>query len=205
MLYNKSYFALRNDRQTEYLEDKELNKRFADLISDVIDENNRFKNQSKLKKKIEEFLEEIVKSIEKHKILFKIQNFDVELEEITFWDCIIARYDKKVLIEWGFSPDKKDFFNFEDFENQNVIIVEEEGNKNSEIVKRARIKASRRLRALQSYLKVENIHDFQLFFENNFSVYDEEDDSFEDIENYILFEIEKLELNTKITKSNISN
>lgn len=164
-LYNKSYFELRDDKQTEYLEDRELNKRLSELVLDSIENKDEFKNQSELNNEIKGFLDEIIKSVEQYEILFRIQNLDAKLEEITFWDCKIAKYDKQALVEWGFRKEDYSFLIMKYFENQNVIVVKEEGNKVTEIVKRARIKANRRLRALQSYLKEGYIHDFQLLFE----------------------------------------
>ena len=89
----------------------------------------------------------------------------ITIKETTFWDCIIANYDRAQLIRWGFNLEKKHLIGIRRFENQSVIVIDERGNNLSEVVKRARIKATRRLRILQNYLKVEFIHDKQLFFE----------------------------------------
>lgn len=164
-LCSQSYFSLRDDTQTEYLKDKELNERLYDLVLEVIGDNAKFKKPTELTNKIEEFLGNIIKPLKEYEVLFKIQNMDAKFEELVFWDCKIARYDKTSLIGWGFQEEKRYLHGINDFENQNLILVKEKGNNTSEVFKRARIKASKRLRTLQTYLKEGYIEDYQLRFE----------------------------------------
>lgn len=164
-LYINSYLELRKDRQTEHLEGRKLNEQLSGLVLEVLGHKETFKNQATLNNRIKEFLEEIIRPEESYRILFKIHNLNAKIKETTFWDCIIANYDRAQLIRWGFNLEKKHLIGVEVFENQNVIVVDERGNNLSEVVKRARIKATRRLRILQNYLKIEFIHDKQLFFE----------------------------------------
>lgn len=162
---HKSYWELRKDKQTEHLEDRKLNEKFSGLVQEVIEDKEKFKNQFNLNNRIKEFLEEIIKPEENYQILFKVHNLNAKIDETKFWDCIIANYDREQLITWGFNHEKNHLIGSEVFENQNIIIVNEKGNNVAEIVKRARVKATRRLRVLQNYLKVEFIYDEQLFFE----------------------------------------
>jgi Apea-like HEPN len=164
-LYDKSFFELRKDKRTEYLDDRELNDRFWQLVSDVIEENVKFRKPLELKKKIEEFLNDLLKPIMKYKVLFKINNLDTKIEEIVFWDCTLAWYEKQNLFDWGFTEDRNICFDYKRFENCNLIIIDEEGNNTSEIVKRARIKANKKIRILQTYLKLDYTQDIQLLFE----------------------------------------
>jgi hypothetical protein len=164
-LYDKSFFELREDKKTEYLDDRELNNRFSQLVFDVIEKNNKFKTDSELKNKIKKFLNDLLKPIMKYKVLFKINNLDTKIEEIVFWDCTLAWYEKQNLFDWGFTEDRNICFDYKRFENCNLIIIDEEGNNTSEIVKRARIKANKKIRILQTYLKLDYTQDIQLLFE----------------------------------------
>lgn len=97
--------------------------------------------------------------------MFRVLNIKVKVEETAFWDCVVASYDREALIAWGIDPDKNFPIGLEAFENRTVMVVSEKGTNAAEVVKRARVKATRRLRVLQNYLKEELIHDEQLFFE----------------------------------------
>jgi hypothetical protein len=163
-LLNKSYCELREDKRAEHLEDRKLMEKLSALISDVIENKEEFKAQSILNKRIEEFLTEIIKPEEKYQVLFKIHNLHAQIEETEFWDCTVASYNNEQLTAWGFNPEKWYMSGSEVFENQNVIVISEQGHNIAEVVKRARVKAIRRLRVLQNYLKEEFIHDEQLFF-----------------------------------------
>ena len=133
------------------------------MVLEIIED--KFKNQSELNNKIKQFLENIIKPLKEYEVLFKIHNMDAELEEVSFWDCKITRYDKAALINWGFQEEKFYLLKVNNFENQNLILVTEKGNNTSEVIKRAKIKANKRIRTLQTYLKEGYIHDFQLRFE----------------------------------------
>ncbi|MDX6612842.1 MAG: hypothetical protein QOD75_2028 [Blastocatellia bacterium] len=160
-----SYRELRKDQRTEHLEPRQLNDKLSGLILEVLEHKDEYKNQAKLKGRINEFLEEVLKPEEDFKVLFRVVNLSVKVEDIQFWDCIITQYDSDQLAKWGFDPKKNVPIGLDAFENQTVIIVSEKGTNVAEMVTRARLKATRRLRVLQSYLKVEFIHDQQLYFE----------------------------------------
>jgi hypothetical protein len=161
----RSYYKLREDPQTEYLEDRELNRRLSSLVTKVIENRNEFLNTSTLKNEINQFIAEIIKPLETYEVMFKILNMKADLDEITFWDCKIAKYDAEALHAWGFEEGKEYLLDIENFTDKNVIIVDEKGNNRAEVVKRARSKANQRIKALQCYLKVEFIYDVQLMFE----------------------------------------
>ena len=116
-LYFDSYFLLRNDSQTEYLKDSELNERLYKMVLEVIEDGDKFKNQSELDNKINLFLEEVIKPLKEYEVLFKIHNMDAEIVEVPFWDCKIARYDRACLINWGFQEKKTYLHEINDFEN----------------------------------------------------------------------------------------
>lgn len=164
LLYT-SYFELRKDKRVEHLEDRQLNEKLGGLILEALEYKDDYKNPAKLKSRINEFLEEILKPEEAFQVLFRVVNLNVKVEETQFWDCIIVQYDRDQLIGWGFDPEKHIPIVMQAFENRTVIIVREKGTNIAEVVKRARVKATRRLRVLQNYLKVEFIHDEQLYFE----------------------------------------
>jgi hypothetical protein len=165
-LYSQSYFLLRDNTQTEYLKDKELNERLSDLVLEVIEDKDKFKTPTELNQKINEFLKDIIAPLKEYEILFKIRNMDANLkDEITIWDFKIVKYDKNSLISWGFQEEKRYLHKINDFKDQNLILVKEHGNNISEVIKRARIKANKRLRTLQTYLKDGYINDSQLRFE----------------------------------------
>jgi hypothetical protein len=88
-----------------------------------------------------------------------------ELGETEFWDCVVATYNREQLIEWGFDPNTKHPVGVDVFENRTVIVVRAKGTNVNEVVKRARMDGTRRLKILQNYLKEEFIHDQQLLFE----------------------------------------
>jgi hypothetical protein len=160
-----SYFELRKDKRTEHLEPGPLNDKLSGLILEVLEHKDEYKNSAKLTGRINEFLEEVLKPEEDFKVLFRVLNLNVKVEDTQFWDCIITLYGRDQLIAWGFDPEKIVPIVLEAFENRTVIIVSEKGTNVAEVVKRARLKATRRLRVLQNYLKVEFIHDEQLYFE----------------------------------------
>lgn len=163
LLY-ETYRVLRRDKSTEHLEDRKLNEKFTDLLAEVLQLKDEFKNAAKLNARIDEFLEEIVKPEMDYRVMFSIVNMKVKVEETQFWDCVVACYDREQLVAWGFDPEKKYPIGVKDFEGRTVIVVSEKGTSSTEVVKRARIKATRRLRVLQHYLKEEFIHDEQLLF-----------------------------------------
>lgn len=157
---------LREDRETEYLSDKELKDRLWFLLCEVVINRSDYKDGSKLKKKIEEFLSELCKPVVEHEVMFKVLNFDVGSKQLNFWDCLITKYDRQALIDWGFNPSKRHIRDISDFENQTQIIVKERGNNIGFIIKRAREKAKRRLKALQVYLSERRyLYDEQLLFD----------------------------------------
>lgn len=164
-LYDASYFQLRKDKQTEHLEDRKLNEKLGGLVLEALEGKEKFKNQAALNSRVKEFLDEIIKPEESYQILFRIQNLKAKVEETQFWDCVVASYDREKLIAWGFDPEKNFPIGVEAFEGRTVIVVSEKGTNVAEVVKRARLKATGRLRVLQNYLKEEFIHDEQLFFE----------------------------------------
>jgi hypothetical protein len=164
-LYYDSYFALRKDKQTEHLEDRKLNEKLAEVVREALERKEEFKNQATLNSRVDEFLDEIIKPEQDYLVMFRVLNMKVNVEETTFWDCVVANYDREALIAWGIDPDKNFPIGLEAFENRTVIVVSEKGTNAAEVVKRARVKATRRLRVLQNYLKEELIHDEQLFFE----------------------------------------
>lgn len=163
-LYYASYRQLRPERSTEHLENNKLNEALSSLAKEVIEDKDKFKNQSILDARINQFLKEVVKPLEDYTVLFAINNLDAKIAETAFWDCSVATYDKEQLSAWGFSMERVFLIGADAFESRNVIAIREQGNNIAEVVKRARIKATRRLRILQHYLKVEFIHDEQLFF-----------------------------------------
>jgi Apea-like HEPN len=163
--YSQSYFFLRGDKQTEYLRDSELNERLYRMIFEVIQNREKFDSNSELQSIVNEFVGSIIKPFKDYEILFKIHNLDAEFEELPFWDCKLVRWNRTSLLTWGFQEGKSYVEGISDFENQNSIIVSEQGNNSAEIIKRARIRANKRLRTLQTYLKEGNIYDFQLKFD----------------------------------------
>jgi len=165
ILLDESFNKLRKDSKTEYLKDSELKNRLWYLVCEIWIKRKEFKNSNELKTKIHSFVEDICKPLKDYEVLFKIHNMDANLEEVFFWDCKITKYDKTSLINWGFQEKKFYIRKINDFENQNLIIVSEKGNNSAEVTKRARVKANKRLRTLQTYLKEGYIHDFQLKFE----------------------------------------
>jgi predicted SnoaL-like aldol condensation-catalyzing enzyme len=164
-LYNASYFELRKDKRTEHLEDRKLNEKLGGLALEALEDKEKFKDQAALNNRVKEFLDEIIKPEESYQILFRVHNLKAKVEETRFWDCVVASYDRDQLVTWGFDPERSFPVGVSDFEDQTVIVVDEKGTSVAEVVKRARLKATRRLRVLQNYLKVEFIHDEQLFFE----------------------------------------
>jgi hypothetical protein len=164
-LYDSSYFQLRKDKQTEHLEDRKLNEKLGGLVLEALEDKEKFKNQAALNSRVKEFLDEIIEPEESYQIMFGVQNLKVKVEETRFWDCVVASYDTAQLVAWGFDPEKNFPFGVEDFADRTVIVITEKGTNVAEVVKRARVKATGRLRVLQSYLKEEFIHDEQLFFE----------------------------------------
>jgi hypothetical protein len=164
LLY-ETYVPLARDRGTEHLEERKLNGKFTDLLAEVLERKDEFKNTAKLNARIDEFLAEIVRPEEDYRVMFKVLNMKVKVKETQFWDCALASYDRDQLVAWGFDPSKDYPVWLKDFENQTVIVVDAKGTNVAEVVKRARLKAPRRLRVLQHYLKEELIHDEQLFFE----------------------------------------
>jgi hypothetical protein len=160
-----SYFELRKDKRTEHLEPGQLNDKLNGLILELLENKDEFKKPAMLKGRINDFLEEILKPEEDFRVLFRVVNLDVNVEDTQFWDCILTQYDRDQLIGWGFDPKKSLPIALNAFENRTVIIVSEKGTSTAEVVKRARLKATRRLRVLQNYLKVEFIHDEQLYFQ----------------------------------------
>jgi hypothetical protein len=160
-----SYRELRKDRQTEHLDDRQLNQKLSGLIVEVLEGKEEYKDSVKLTKRMDEFLAEIIKPEEDYRVMFRVINLDVKIEETQFWDCSLANYNREQLLSWGFDATKRVPMGVEAFEDRTVITVTEKGNNLGEIVKRARFDATRRLRILQNYLKEELIHDQQLFFE----------------------------------------
>ncbi len=175
LLYT-SYRELRKDHRTEHLDDRKLNEKLGELVLEALERKEEFVNTTKLNSRIDEFLEEIIKPEEVYRVMFRILNLKTKVEETPFWDCVIANYDREQLIAWGFDPEKNYPVGVEYFENRAVIVVREEGTNIAQVVNRARVKATRRLRVLQNYLKVEFIHDVQLLFElsNEYAVKKEE-------------------------------
>lgn len=159
-----SYHALRDDRQTEYLKDRELNERLSGLMIDAIWKPSNYSNQSLQAKKVDEFLSDLLQPLADYEVMFRIHNMNVSIPEIEFWDVKLARLDGQAVKDWGLDRDEFHIVRPELFEDKNVIIVHESGNSSSEVEKRARITATRRLRALQTFLRKEFIHDFQLQF-----------------------------------------
>jgi hypothetical protein len=164
-LLNETYGALRSDKGTEHLEERKLNEKFTNLLAEVLENKEEFKNPAKLNSRIDEFLAEIVKPEEDYRVMFRVINLETKLAETQFWDCVVASYNREQLIAWGFDPEKNYPVRVESFEGQNLIIVSAKGTNTTDVVKRARVNATRRLRVLQNYLKEEFIHDEQLFFE----------------------------------------
>ncbi len=164
LLY-ESYRALRSDKGAEHLEERKLNEKFTNLLAEVLEHKEEFKNQARLNSRIDEFLAEIVKPEEEYRVMFRVVNLKAKVAETRFWDCVVASYDREQLIAWGFDPEKNYPIGVETFEGQTVIVVGAKGTNVAEVVKRARVIATRRLRVLQNYLKEEFIHDEQLFFE----------------------------------------
>jgi hypothetical protein len=164
-LYYASYFKLRKDRETEHLDDRQLNEKFSGLVLKALEDNQKLKNQAALNSYIKEFLDDIIKPVEEYRVIFRVINLKVELGETEFWDCVVATYNREQLIEWGFDPHKKLPVGIDVFENRTVIVVRAKGTNVNEVVKRARTDGTRRLKILQNYLKEEFIHDQQLLFE----------------------------------------
>lgn len=75
LLY-ESYGALRKDKQTEHLEDRKLNEQFTNLLAEVLERKDEFKDVAKLKTRIDEFLAEIVKPEEDYSVMFKVLNMN---------------------------------------------------------------------------------------------------------------------------------
>jgi hypothetical protein len=163
LLY-QTYWALGSDKRTEHLEERKLNEKFTHLLAEVLERKDEFKDAAKLNALIDEFLAEIVKAEEDYRVMFKVRNMKAKVKETQFWDCVVASYDREQLIAWGFDPEESSPVSVEDFEGRTVIVVSEKGTNSTEVVKRARVKATRRLRVLQNYLKEEFIHDEQLVF-----------------------------------------
>ncbi len=161
----ETYRALSRDKGTEHLEERKLNEAFTGLLAEVLERKDEFKNPAKLNSRIDGFLAEIVKPEEDYRVMFRIINMKAKVAETQFWDCVVASYDRKQLVAWGFDPKSKDPIGVKTFQNQNVIVVNAKGTNVAEVVKRARVGARRRLRVLQHYLKEEFIHDEQLRFE----------------------------------------
>jgi len=97
--------------------------------------------------------------------MFKVINLKAKVAETKFWDCLIATYSREQLNEWGLDAQEKHPVGVDTFEEQTVIVVSGVGTNVQEVIKRARVDATRRLRILQNYLKEEFIHDKQLFFQ----------------------------------------
>jgi predicted SnoaL-like aldol condensation-catalyzing enzyme len=164
LLYT-SYRELRKDKRTEHLEDRKLNEALGGLVFEALERKEEFKNQATLNARIDEFLEEVIRPEEDYRVMFRVLNLKVKAGETQFWNCVVANYDREQLIAWGFDPAKNFPVGVGAFKGQAVIVVAEKGTNVAEVVKRARVKATRGLRVMQNYLKVEFIHDEQLFFE----------------------------------------
>jgi hypothetical protein len=87
LLYT-SYRELRKDKRTEHLEDRKLNEKLSGLILEALERKEAYKNPAKLNSGIDEFLEEIIRPEEDYRILFKVLNLKVKVEETQFWDCV---------------------------------------------------------------------------------------------------------------------
>lgn len=164
-LYYASYFELRKDQRTEHLEDGQLNEKLGRLVLKGLGEKEQLKNPAALNNQVKEFLDEIIKAPEEYKVMFKVINLKAKVAETKFWDCLVATYSREQLIEWGLDAQEKHPVGVDTFEEQTVIVVSGIGTNVQEVIKRARVDATRRLRILQNYLKEEFIHDKQLFFQ----------------------------------------
>jgi hypothetical protein len=164
-LYYKSYLELRKDKRTEHLEDGQLNERLGRLVLKALEEKEQLKEQAVLNNHVKELLDEIIKPEEEYHVMFKVINLKAKVAETKFWDCLIATYNREQLIEWGLDAKKGHPVGVDTFEEQTVIVMSGIGTNVTEVVKRARVDATRKLRILQNYLKEEFIHDKQLFFQ----------------------------------------
>lgn len=61
LLYT-SYRELRKDRQTEHLDDRQLNEKLSGLIVEVLEGKEEYNDSVKLTKRMDEFLAEIIKA-----------------------------------------------------------------------------------------------------------------------------------------------
>ena len=67
LLYT-SYGELRKDRQTEHLDDRQLNEKLSGLIVEVLERKEEYKDSVKLNKRMDEFLAEIIRPEEDYRI-----------------------------------------------------------------------------------------------------------------------------------------
>jgi predicted SnoaL-like aldol condensation-catalyzing enzyme len=162
--YAEAYTALRRDKQTEHLEPRRLNEKLTGLVADALERKDEFKDQAKLNARIDEFLDEIVKLEVDYRVMFAVVNMKGGVAETPFWDCVVASYDAGQLAAWGLDTTGDSPIGVETFEGKTVIVVTVGGTNSAQVVKRARVKATRMLRVLQTYLKEEFIHDEQLVF-----------------------------------------
>ena len=164
-LYYASYFELRKDQRTEHLEDGQLNDKLGRLVLKALEEKEQLRNEAALNNQVKEFLNEIIKPKEEYQVMFKVVNLKAKVAETKFWDCLIATYNREQLVQWGLDPERKYPVGVGTFEEQTVIVISGMGTNVTEVVKRARVDATRKLRILQNYLKEEFIHDKQLVFQ----------------------------------------
>src|ERR1044072_3172778 len=106
-LFYASYGELRKDRQTEHLEDRQLNEKLSGLIVEGLERKEEYKNPAKLNERIDEFLDEIIRPEEDYQIMFCVINLDVKIGETQFWDCSLANYNREQLTSWGFDATKR--------------------------------------------------------------------------------------------------
>ena len=152
-LYYTSYLELRKDKRTEHLEDAQLNERLGRLVLKALEEKEQLKEQAALNNQVKEFLEEIIKPEEEYHVMFKVINLKAKVAETKFWDCLIATYNREQLVQWGLDAKKGHPVGVDTFEEQTVIVMSGIGTNVTEVVKRARVNATRKLRILQNYLE----------------------------------------------------
>lgn len=152
ILFDESLKRLREDLETEYLNDSELKNRLWYLLCEVWAKRKDIKDSKEIKLEINSFIEDICKPLEEYEVIFKIHNLKIK-KKTKIWDCIIYNYSKSTLVRKGFTHTIKNFSKeIKNFEKQTLISLTVEGNNSSLVTERAREKGNKMIKLLQTYL-----------------------------------------------------
>lgn len=164
--FDETLNALRQERATEYLSDKELKDKLWYFVCEVFLGRENYKKQTEVGAKVDAFLSELMKPAGEYEVLFRILNFDAGTQPLELWGCKVKRYSGKELKDWGLSTTLFHRRTLVELKNQTLIAIKESGNNPTLVLERAKNQAQNRLTALRVYLSErEFVPDEQLLFE----------------------------------------